>query len=141
MEAIGGQAPSEVGSQGGGGGEAVKVIVRARPEEQSSYADGKKLDGSCVRCVDDHTLTISDPGRSSSERGETRERGHQQDQQAHDFTFDRVFGPESQQDEVFDMVKPLVHATVDGESISDARKNNNIAEDCEGTDSSYRSRV
>ncbi len=104
----------------------MRVIVRLRPEEQEggALAGGKDMAGSCIQCVDDKKLTVVDPRRRSSgggggisvaggggKRGEDQ---HQR-QQAHDFTFDRVFGPEATQDDVFDTVKPLVHATVDGE--------------------------
>ncbi|CAN0272545.1 unnamed protein product [Pylaiella littoralis] len=75
--------------------------------------------GSCVLCVDDQTLTVMDPRRRSSGSGNAAaggggKRGEEQHQQAHDFSFDRVFGPEATQDDVFNTVKPLVHATVDG---------------------------
>ncbi|CAM9689623.1 unnamed protein product, partial [Scytosiphon promiscuus] len=88
----------------GGGGESVRVIVRLRPEEQEggALAGGRDMAGSCVLGVEDQKLTIVDPRRE------------EQHQQAYDFSFDRVFGPEASQDDVFETVKPLVHATVDG---------------------------
>lgn len=114
-----------MGELGGGGGESVRVIVRLRPEEQEggALAGGKDLAGSCILCVDEKNLTVVDPGRRSSGGGSgvvraaggAGKRGEDQHQQAHDFSFDRVFGPEATQDDVFDTVKPLVHATVDGE--------------------------
>lgn len=108
---------------GGGGGESVRVIVRLRPEEQQggALAGGKDMAGSCILGMDDHKLTIVDPRRRSSSGGNAGggggdgKRGEEQHQQAHDFSFDRVFGPEATQGDVFDTVKPLVHATVDGE--------------------------
>lgn len=108
---------------GGGGGESVRVIVRLRPEEQEggALAGGKNLAGSCILCVDEKNLTVVEPGRRGSGggggggAGSGGKRGEEQHQQAHDFSFDRVFGPEATQDDVFDTVKPLVHATVDGE--------------------------
>lgn len=122
----------EIGGSAGGGGESVRVIVRLRPEEQEggALAGGKDLAGSCILNVEDQKLTIVDPGRrsSSSTRGGSSGGGgatagagggrkaEDQHQQAHDFSFDRVFGPDSTQDDVFEMVKPLVHATVDGET-------------------------
>lgn len=114
-----------MGSSAAGTGESVRVIVRLRPEERSTCADGKDLAGSCILCVQDQKLTVVDPcrGRSGSgggggvAAGGKREQQQQQGQQAHDFSFDRVFGPEATQEEVFDTVKPLVHATVDGEKV------------------------
>lgn len=115
------------GAGGGGiGGESVRVIVRLRPEEQQGDAlvGGKDMAGSCILSVDDQKLTIVDPRRRSSGSGNAAaagggggvgKRGDEQHQQAHDFSFDRVFGPAATQDDVFDTVKPLVHATVDGE--------------------------
>ena len=144
-------AMDEAGGRGGGvGGESVGVVVRLRPEEQSTDAGGADLAGSCVLCVEDHKMTVVDPGggRTSSSgggaagssgggggsssggggsggggsvgsggKGEARREQQQQGKQAHDFTFDRVFGPGASQEEVFESVKPLVHATVDGEMI------------------------
>lgn len=111
----------------GGGGESVQVIVRLRPEEEEggAHAGGKDMAGSCVLGVEHQKLTVVDPRRRSSHGGggggntgggDGSRRGEEQHQQAYDFSFDRVFGPEATQDEVFDTVKPLVHATVDGES-------------------------
>ncbi|CAM9449629.1 unnamed protein product, partial [Ectocarpus sp. 13 AM-2016] len=124
---------SEMGGGAGGGGESVRVIVRLRPEEREggALAGGKNLAGSCILNVKDQKLTIVDPGRrSSSSSSSTRggssggggatagagggRKAEDQHQQAHDFSFDRVFGPDSTQDDVFEMVKPLVHSTVDG---------------------------
>lgn len=111
---------------GGGRGESVRVIVRLRPEEQEggALAGGKNMAGSCIMCVDEKNLTVVEPGRRTSESkgggvgggaaGSRGKRGEDQHQQAHDFAFDRVFGSKATQDDVFDTVKPLVHATVDG---------------------------
>jgi len=133
---------------GGGGGESVRVIVRLRPEEQEggALAGGKDMAGCCIQCVDDKKLTVVDPRRRRSSGGGSgtcrrssgggsgistaggggkRGEDQHQHQQAHDFTFDRVFGPEATQDDVFDTVKPLVHATVDG-------KTGHVAESCLG---------
>lgn len=106
---------------GDAGGESVRVIVRLRPEEDThsggrrnvrpggnTAADGQGLAGSCVLSVEQQKLTIVDPG-SHDKNKEVK--------QAHDFTFDHVFGPAATQSEVFETVKPLVHATVDGKSI------------------------
>ncbi|CAM9545792.1 unnamed protein product, partial [Hapterophycus canaliculatus] len=110
----------------GNGGESVRVIVRLRPEEQEggALAGGRDMAGSCVLGVEDQKLTVVDPRRRSSTGGSSGSgtggggdggrRGEEQHQQAHDFSFDRVFGPEASQEDVFDTVKPLVHATVDG---------------------------
>lgn len=109
-----------------GGGESVRVIVRLRPEEQEggALAGGKDMAGSCVLGLEDQKLTVVDPRRRSSNGGgasgnggggDGGRRGEEQHQQAYDFSFDRVFGPEATQDDVFETVKPLVHATVDGE--------------------------
>lgn len=112
----------ETGCGGSGGGESVRVIVRLRPEEREggALAGGKDMAGSCILCVDEKNMTVVEPGRRSSSGGGSAtggggKRGEDQHQQAHDFSFDRVFGPEATQDDVFDTVKPLVHATVDGE--------------------------
>ena len=90
----------------------MRVIVRLRPEEKSTCAGGKDLAGSCVTHIQQSKLTVQDPGYDTGgSSGKKELRGIQ----AHDFTFDRVFGPESTQEDVFDTVKPLVHSTVDGE--------------------------
>lgn len=115
---------AEMDAGGNTGGESVRVIVRLRPEEQRGGAlpGGKDMAGSCILCADDQNITVVEPGRRSSggggggtATGGGGKRGADQHQQAHDFSFDRVFGPEATQDDVFDTVKPLVHATVDGE--------------------------
>lgn len=95
-----------------GDGEAVRVIVRLRPEEQSTCAGGNNLAGSCVTRIEQKKITIEDPTENSGGCSGTKE---QRGRQAHDFTFDRVFGPEATQEELFENVRPLVNATVDGE--------------------------
>lgn len=99
------------------GGEAVRVIARLRPEESTvdpiagRAADGGQhvdLSGSCVLSREWDKLTVVDPGSHNI---------HREENHAHEFKFDRVFGPAATQDEVFDTVKPLVHATVDGECL------------------------
>lgn len=98
-----------------GAGEAVRVVVRLRPEEvdcdshgANACADGQRLGGSCVLTAEDKKLTIIDPATN---------RGRDNEKQAHDFAFDRVFGPGASQSEVFEIAKPLVHATVDGKEL------------------------
>lgn len=107
---------------GDAGGESVRVIVRLRPEEESTSADGSDLGGSCVPRIEEKSMTIVDPGRGNSGKGTTKNKKEQQGHEAHDFSFDRVFGPEASQKEVFDQVGPLVHATVDGESGGKAER-------------------
>lgn len=95
-----------------GEGEAVRVVVRLRPEEQSTCAGGNSLAGSCVTRIEQKKITVEEPtGNSGGSSGTKDQRGRQ----AHYFTFDRVFRPEATQEEVFDTVRPLVNATVDGE--------------------------
>ncbi|CAN0187519.1 unnamed protein product, partial [Discosporangium mesarthrocarpum] len=88
------------------GQESVRVIVRLRPEEKSHDArkGGQDLTGSCIHSIEDQKLTIFEP----------HSRGSAEGRQAYDFSFDRVFGPDATQSDVFEMVKPLVDATVDG---------------------------
>lgn len=96
-----------------GEGEAVRVVVRLRPEEQSTCAGGTNLAGSCVTRIEQKKISVEEPtGNNSGGSSGTKE---QRGRQAHYFTFDRVFGPEATQEEVFDTVRPLVNATVDGE--------------------------
>lgn len=115
------------------GGESVRVVVRLRPEEQNISTaaavvskDGQGLAGSCILSVGAKKLTIVDPGQAGDvDSGDGRGGKHGSTgsgnkegggKQAHDFEFDRVFGPAATQLDLFETVKPLVHATVDGES-------------------------
>ncbi|CAM9736444.1 unnamed protein product [Choristocarpus tenellus] len=84
--------------------ESVKVIVRLRPQEENT--DKQDLSGSCILSVEDTKLTIVDPLPPASHSVEGNN--------AHDFTFDKVFGTDASQAEVFEQVKPLVHAAVEG---------------------------
>lgn len=123
----------------GCGGESVHVIVRLRPEENATTspgagttgpatsnggpggrltADGQVLAGSCILSIGDKKLTIVDPDKfSSSCSGRSKRNSSTESKQAHDFAFDRVFGPSATQTEVFETVKPLVHATVEGKLL------------------------
>lgn len=116
----------DVAALADGGGESVGVVVRLRPEEEESNTiviskDGQGLAGSCILCADTKRLTIVDPGRSDSGRpsncssnGRSGSQNKNDGKRAHDFAFDRVFGPAATQAEVFETFKPLVHTTVDG---------------------------
>jgi hypothetical protein len=87
--------------------ESVQVAVRIRPDEvghgsDRSNSDGLNLEGSCIIRSNPSLITVVGPkGRKGALQG-------------HDFSFDSVFDGDAGQVEIFELVKPLVDATIEG---------------------------
>jgi kinesin family protein 5 len=85
-----------------GNRENIKVVCRLRPENKREIETGLKL---CITYGTDNLKLIVDNNgeKKSSEEG------------AYDFTFDRVFGADSKQFEIYDYAaKPIIEGAMEG---------------------------
>jgi hypothetical protein len=79
-----------------GESENIRVIVRLRPLPSLSTATV------AVAADDDYTLTLTHPGATTPSK------------QCKSYSFDRVCGPDTTQEQVYELAQPLVHSAILG---------------------------
>ena len=81
----------------------VRVFTRTRPYLPSDHDDERDSPLSCL--PDEVSLTLQSTSKSSPQP------------EAYNFTFDKVFGPSSGQDDIFEEVAEFVQSSIDGYNV------------------------
>ena len=88
--------------------ENIRVVCRLRPENKIEKEGGHKI------CVS-HSLSSVKINVSNWKWKQIESDKRSSEDGVHEFTFDRIFGPDSKQLEVFDYsAKPIIQSVMDG---------------------------